>query len=222
MTALDQRAPAGRDHDDDTIAICVLAQDPVSRAGIVVQLATEGINRVVSDGNVTSDVIVIVAAEHLEGTLARDVATLRHRTKRGLILVANVVDDALLVRATGLGFAGIIRRRDATGQMLAAAVRAVAAGDGSLPPDLIGRLLGVMERLQTRVLTPQRLTAHGVSERELTVLRLVAEGLDTAQIASQLSYSERTIKDILHQLNLRLHLRNRSHAVAFAIRAGLI
>jgi DNA-binding NarL/FixJ family response regulator len=54
------------------------------------------------------------------------------------------------------------------------------------------------------------------------VLRLVADGLDTAEIATKLSYSQRTIKNILHDITSRLHLRNRSHAVAYALRHGLI
>jgi DNA-binding NarL/FixJ family response regulator len=54
------------------------------------------------------------------------------------------------------------------------------------------------------------------------VLKLVAEGLDTSEIADSLSYSERTIKNVLHEVTTRLQLRNRSHAVAYALRNGLI
>ncbi|RZS89941.1 regulatory LuxR family protein [Motilibacter rhizosphaerae] len=59
-------------------------------------------------------------------------------------------------------------------------------------------------------------------EREVAVLRLVAEGFDTAEIARHLSYSERTVKGVLHDVTTRLELRNRSHAVAYALRRGLI
>jgi DNA-binding NarL/FixJ family response regulator len=210
------------DQDSSAVPIYVLAADPVSRAGVIAELVQEGLSRIVSDAELSPDVIVVVAADQLAGAVVRDIARLRRLSRRGLILIADAVDDALLVRATELGFSGIVRRRDATGRILAAAVRAVAAGDGSLPPDLIGRVLGVMERLHARVLAPQGLTAHGLTEREITVLRLVADGFDTAQIATELSYSERTIKDILHQVNQRLQLRNRAQAVAFAMRAGLI
>jgi DNA-binding NarL/FixJ family response regulator len=208
--------------DADAVAIYIFALDPVSRAGVAAQLARKGFTQLVSDSELRADVVVIAVADRLEGAVARDIATLRRLTGQRMILIAETVDDALLLRATELGFAGIIRRREATATMLAAAVTAVQAGDGSLPPDLIGRLLNVVERLHTRVLAPQGMSAHGLTEREITVLRLVADGLDTAQIASELSYSERTIKDILHQLNARMHLRNRTHAVAFAMRAGLL
>jgi DNA-binding NarL/FixJ family response regulator len=72
------------------------------------------------------------------------------------------------------------------------------------------------------MLDPQGMTFSGLSAREIEVLRLVAEGFDTAHIAMQLSYSERTVKNVLHDLTTRLQLRNRSHAVAYALREGLI
>lgn len=54
------------------------------------------------------------------------------------------------------------------------------------------------------------------------MLKLVADGFDTSEIAHKLSYSERTIKGIIHDVTTRLQLRNRTHAVAFAVREGLI
>ena len=54
------------------------------------------------------------------------------------------------------------------------------------------------------------------------MLRLVADGFDTAEIARRLSYSQRTIKNVIHDVTVRLNLTNRSHAVAYAVREGLI
>jgi DNA-binding NarL/FixJ family response regulator len=61
-----------------------------------------------------------------------------------------------------------------------------------------------------------------LSGREAAVLQLISEGLDTAEIAEQLCYSIRTVKSVVHEVTRRLHLRNRAHAVAYAIRLGLI
>jgi DNA-binding NarL/FixJ family response regulator len=77
-------------------------------------------------------------------------------------------------------------------------------------------------RLQRQVLAPRGLRFSGLSDREVEVLRLVAEGLDTGEIARQLAFSERTIKSVLHDVTTRLQLRNRAHAVAFAVREGFI
>ena len=54
------------------------------------------------------------------------------------------------------------------------------------------------------------------------MFRLLADGLATSEISRQLAYSERTIKNIIHQVTTRLNLRNRSHAVAYAIKAGVV
>ena len=54
------------------------------------------------------------------------------------------------------------------------------------------------------------------------MLRLVAEGLDTSEIAEKTSYSELTVKNVLHEVTTRLQLRNRAHAVGYALRNGLI
>lgn len=60
------------------------------------------------------------------------------------------------------------------------------------------------------------------SARELRVLGLLADGYRTSEIALELAYSERTIKHSISALTSRLQLRNRTQAVAIAVREGLI
>ena len=98
----------------------------------------------------------------------------------------------------------------------------VADGGGSFPPTLQGTLMEQVQWTHREVLAPRGLTASGVSPRELDVLRLVSEGRELSEIATKLCYSERTVKYILYGLMKRLQLRNRAHAVSYAIRAGLI
>jgi DNA-binding NarL/FixJ family response regulator len=111
---------------------------------------------------------------------------------------------------------------DATPDTLVRTIVRVAAGDGEVPADLLGRLLDQLGRLQRQVLSPRGMTFAGLTPREREVLRLVADGHDTAEIASRMCYSERTVKNVLHDLTTRLQLRNRTHAVAYAVREGLI
>jgi DNA-binding NarL/FixJ family response regulator len=101
-------------------------------------------------------------------------------------------------------------------------VRAAAADEGVLPPDLLGGLLRQVQQVQSDVLAPRGLTFSGLADRELAVLRLLSEGSDTREIARRLAYSERTVKTIIQDVTRRFGLRNRSHAVAYALRQGLI
>jgi DNA-binding NarL/FixJ family response regulator len=66
-----------------------------------------------------------------------------------------------------------------------------------------------------------RESTYVLTGREVAILRLLADGRSTIEIARQLAYSERTIKNTIHQLTTRLGLRNRAHAVAFAVRRGI-
>jgi DNA-binding NarL/FixJ family response regulator len=50
----------------------------------------------------------------------------------------------------------------------------------------------------------------------------MADGLDTGEIAGELCYSERTVKNVIYEMTSRLNLRNRPHAVAYAMQAGVI
>jgi DNA-binding NarL/FixJ family response regulator len=54
------------------------------------------------------------------------------------------------------------------------------------------------------------------------VLKLLADGFDTAEVGRRLFFSDRTVKNIVHDITTRLNLRNRTQAVAFAVRQGLI
>ncbi len=65
-------------------------------------------------------------------------------------------------------------------------------------------------------------TVMGWSAREIEVLRLLAHGLSTREVARRLAYSERTIKNVVYDLTTRHGLRNRTHAVAVAVRAGVV
>ena len=116
----------------------------------------------------------------------------------------------------------VLWRAETDGTALVQTVRAVAVGQACLPPVIQGRLLDQLEYVQREVLSPKGLTASGLSCREIDVLRLVSEGMTLSEIAVKLSYAERTIKNIVSAVMIRLGVRNRVQAVSYAIRAGLI
>jgi DNA-binding NarL/FixJ family response regulator len=204
----------------DRVAICVCANDPVSHAGVVSQLRQRPEVELVDRDDERARVAVVAAdaVDEEALTLLRSL----QRAGRPTVLVVTAVDDAGLSAAVEAGVAGLVRRMEATPERLAHAVCSVARGEGTVPPDLLGRLLAQVGRVQRQFLQPRGLHLSGLSTREADILRLVADGLDTGEIAASLSYSERTVKNVLHDVTSRLQLRNRSHAVAYALKQGMI
>jgi DNA-binding NarL/FixJ family response regulator len=143
---------------------------------------------------------------------------LHRRDGLPLVLVVGQLDSRALITVVESGVRAVTRRCEATPARLSQLLRAAAANGGELPSDLLGQLLDQVGQLN-RSLGPRGL---GLTDRENTVLRLVADGLSTREIATKLCYSERTIKAVIQELTTRLYLRNRAHAVAYAVRNGWI
>jgi DNA-binding NarL/FixJ family response regulator len=200
--------------------VYVLGDDPISEAGVTSQLrGRPEVTLVAADERAD---VAIVVTEAVTDAVAPTVRRLQRNHGTAVILVVSVVDDHCLLQALELGAAGVLRRREATPEALTDAIRSAARGDGTLAPDLLGSLMRQISRLQREVLAPRGMGPAGFSEREVDVLRLLAEGLDTEEIAHRLSYSQRTIKSVIHQVTTRMCLKNRSHAVAYAVKLGII
>ncbi|NBE84950.1 helix-turn-helix transcriptional regulator [Micromonospora rubida] len=204
------------------VPVHLSSTDVISRAGVVSQLRPRPEVLLLDDAEADRAEVAVIITDGIDESSLRTLRATRSRGTPALVLVVTQVDDAGLVAAVEHGVAGIVRRSEASADRLVAVVRAAAAGEGAVPPDLLGRLLQQVGALQREVLGPRGLTFAGLADREVEVLRLVADGFDTAEIAAKLSYSQRTIKNILHDVTNRLHLRNRCHAVAYALRNGLI
>jgi DNA-binding NarL/FixJ family response regulator len=204
------------------VSTYVHASDPISRVGVVSQLRGRPEVRVLDEMSVDEAEVALVVTDVLDDDACHVMRGLCRGDRPRLILVATTIDDAALVSAAEAGVCGLVRRADATPEALVRTILRVAAGDGEVPADLLGRLLSQLGQLQRQVLSPRGLTFAGLTPRETEVLRLVAQGDDTAEIAQKMSYSERTVKNVLHDLTTRLQLRNRTHAVAYAVREGLI
>lgn len=134
-----------------------------------------------------------------------------------LVGLVRAGSEQRLFDAVAAGLAGFLVRSDLTPERLVACVRSVTNGHDSHPSDLLARLLDELASGSRRGGSATRL-----APRELDVLRLLADGDDTRAIADRLSYSERTIKNIVHDVMLKLNCRTRAHAVAMATRQGFI
>ena len=111
---------------------------------------------------------------------------------------------------------GVVILRNVTPARVVSCVRAATAGGGSISPELLGEIFPVH--------TASRGGVHRLqlTDREYDVLRMLADGESTRGIAKQLSYSERTVKNIVHDLLVKLNCKTRAHAVALAAQQGVI
>lgn len=206
----------------DRMPVYVYARDQITQSGTASQLRGRAEIRVVDEDEIDAAAVAVVASDEADDETVRVIRALQRNGCPRVVLVIARLDDAGLLAAVEAGVCGVLRRQEATAERLTEAVNAAAGGDGTLPPDLLGRLLQHMGQLQRDVLGPRGFRFSGLTDREVEVLRLVAEGLSTNEIAKRLSYSDRTIKNVIQDVTTRFSLRNRSHAVAYAMRLGLI
>ncbi|MFF7581238.1 LuxR C-terminal-related transcriptional regulator [Streptomyces sp. NPDC008061] len=206
--------------------VIVLAEDRLTAQGVEAHLAADDRMRVLPAGTEENpDVLLVITAELAERTFAvlqrfcREDPTEAPR----LILVANKPTAEQLVRAVGLGLIAYMSREQTTLADIIEMLCAVARGVASLPQSLLGSLL---EQVRTGRWNDQTADVNDDSSsfttREIAVLRQLAAGFSTTEIAAALHYSERTVKYIIHEMITRHGLRNRVHAVAYALRQGLL
>lgn len=129
-------------------------------------------------------------------------------------------DEESVIAAVEAGAVGYLRKDTLTQDLLQAALQAAEGGATIVSPGLLGAML--RSTPVESELEPPRVAGGTLTVREQRVLALIAEGHPTREVAVQLSYSERTVKNVLHDVVTKLNARSRSQAVAHAVRDGLI
>lgn len=179
------------------------------RAGV--ELAAEPLGSV--------DTVTAVAADTVDEAMLACPPGLRS-DGHPLLVVADRFAPADVVQALRSGVRTMIRAADATPSRLVAALHSARDGDGQLPHEvLLGALSGGAPEPTEEART---VFAPSLTARQMRVLELMAEGQDNATIARSLRCSEHTVKNVIYDLMVRLQVRNRAHAVARGVRAGLI
>ncbi len=202
------------------VTVRVHSLDPISEAGILVQLRQRPELRIAEAGESAS--VVIAITDVVDEAATRWLTALHRAEGTPVVLVVGQLDPRTMAGIIGSGVCGLVRRAEATPERMVRVVRAAAQGHGDMPPDLVRHLLDQVSLLNRTTLEPRGLSFAGLTERERDVLKLIADGLSTREVATKLSYSERTIKAVLQSLTIRLNLRNRTQAVAYAVRNGWI
>ncbi len=146
------------------------------------------------------------------------VGAVREATGARVIVCSSDCGPEAVLAALQAGAVGYLRKDELTPESLSAAVTAASSGTGVVTSELLGHLFEVAASNGAE----SRPVAARLTDREQQVLTLIAAGHPTREVAQELSYSERTVKNVLHDVVTKLNARSRSQAVAFAVREGLI
>jgi DNA-binding NarL/FixJ family response regulator len=139
----------------------------------------------------------------------------------GVVVITAYDDDRRIFEAIQAGVAGYVLKDDDP-QTMIQAIDNAAQGKAFLPPLLIKRVMdGVAGAMGGRVDSPDK-SITPLSNRELTVLRLMAEGKRNREIAKDLFISERTVGNHITNIYNKLGIYDRSQAVVYAIKKGIV
>ena len=222
------KAPAEKDHDEPRVLL--VDDHDLFRTGLVNLLSEQGVHvigeapngetalRLVRD--LAPDVVVMdLNMPGISGVDAtREITTVAPRT-RVLVLTISV-DGADVVDAVMAGACGYLLK-DASIQQLVAGIRAAAAGESLISPQIAAKVLQLLRAQNTADGKADAIQAD-LSDRELDVLKLIAIGKDNAEIAQELFISPKTVKNHISNILMKLQIENRIQAAVYAVRSGLV
>jgi NarL family two-component system response regulator LiaR len=210
----------------ETIRILIADDHPIVRDGLralietepgmeVVDEAADGVEAVFKARSLKPDVILLdLVMPRQDGIAAIGQIKAENPEARILVLTSFAEDEKVFpaIKAGALGYL----LKDSTPRQLLDAIRDVNRGESSLHPTIARKLIGELLRPVDLPPTPDPLT-----EREMEILRLVAQGLPNPEIAAELVISERTVRTHVSNILGKLHLANRTQAALYALREGL-
>ena len=211
------------------ITVAIVDDHPVVRAGLRTILAAAADIEVVAEGASGADALRLVA-QHSPDVLVLDVnlpdlsgfevtRRLAAQPLSTAILILTVYDDrGTVLGLLDAGASGYVLKEDAL-ETLAAAVRAAARGECWLSPAVAGQVVRRAISEPLPALAPLDLP---LTPREREVLCLLAQGLDNAAIARELTVTTRTVQNHVSNVYGKLGVASRTEAMLLAIRAGLV
>ncbi len=181
----------------------------------VVGEACDGVEAVAQAKQLQPDVILMdLVMPQLDGIGATQQITAQQPNAHILVLTSFAADDKVFpaIKAGALGYL----LKDSGPTQLLQAIRQVARGEPSLEPTIARK---VLFELHHPPKAPP--TAEPLTERELEVLRLIAQGLSNREIADRLTITERTVCTHVSNILTKLHLASRTQAALYALKEGL-
>ena len=188
----------------------------------VVGEAQDGEEAVAAARRARPDVIVMdVRMPRLDGVAATRRVVEELEPPPRVLVVTTFDEDEPVYEALRAGASGFLLK-NAPPEQLVEAVRAVAAGDGLLSPEVTRRVIEEFARRSPPPEVSGMDALDELTERELEVLRLMARGLSNAEIAARLVITPGTAKTHVGRILMKLGLGNRVQAVVLAYECGLV
>jgi len=148
----------------------------------------------------------------------RHISTIAPLTRVLMLTISdqdNDVIDAILAGACGYLL------KDSSIQDLMAGIRAAANGESIISPTIAAKVLQRLRATNTQPEIEQAIRAE-LSDREIEVLKLIANGKDNAMIAGELHISPKTVKNHISNILMKLQIDNRIQAAVYAVRSGIV
>jgi len=208
------------------IRVLIVDDHAIVRKGTRALLATERDIEVVGEADNGAEAVALAQTLHpsvilmdlvmprMDGIEATRQITSRQPEVRILVLTSFAADDKVFpaIKAGALGYL----LKDSSPEELVQAIRQVHRGEPSLEPSIARKVLSELTHPPKQPPTTDPLT-----ERELMVLRLVAQGRSNRDIAEQLVIAEITVRTHVSNILSKLHLASRTQAALYALREGL-
>lgn len=211
----------------NTIRLLIADDHAIVREGLRALLATEsdlevvgeaanGVEAVDQARTLQPDVILLDMVMPRQDGLGAITDIMRENSKARILVLTSFAEDEKVFPAIKAGALGYLLK-DSSPQELLHAIRHVYQGEVSLHPTIARKLIRELNAPPPGLKpTPDPLT-----EREVEVLRLVAQGLSNDDIAEKLVVSERTVRTHVSNILDKLHLANRTQATLYALREGI-
>ncbi len=210
----------------ETIRVLIVDDHAIVRKGIRALLATEPDIEVIGEAEDGAAAVAQAQALHpnvilmdlmmpkMDGIEATRQITRQHANMHILVLTSFAADDKVFpaIKAGALGYL----LKDSGPDELVQAIHQVQRGEPSLEPSIARKVLHELSHPPQNPPTTEPLT-----ERELGVLRLVAQGKSNREIAEQLVITEMTVRTHVSNILSKLHLASRTQAALYALKEGL-
>jgi DNA-binding NarL/FixJ family response regulator len=216
----------------DTIRVIIADDHALFRRGLQMVLESEDDIEVLAEAG-DGDEAVQLATEHMPDLILMDVrmpsqggieATreIKDSVPHTKILMLTISDEEEdLYDAIKAGASGYLLKEISI-EEVAEAIRKVHAGQSLISPSMASKLLTEFASMAKKDEEKQQMPAPRLTDREMEVLTLVAQGLNNRDIAKELFISENTVKNHVRNILEKLHLHSRMEAVVYAVREKLL